>query len=330
MKLKNALLLFEDSLIGEVKEKTKRWYISFDNFDQPHGMLASLLEFFGNVLVDEIDVTELRRWRKAMYEKKTKYGGHRPEENEGLRPASKNSYLRAVKRFFNWLEEENLITYNPSRRLKFEPIGSYEPKAVGLEDFKTLLRSIGRHSRKPIRDLAITLFLFDTGCRVGGLCGLKMSDLDLKNQSAYVYEKGRGANGQGRWVFLEPPTAVVLSAYLEQRPEDLQTVFGVTENGVNQMLRRRKADGNITGPINPHSFRHGAARNWLVNGGSLPLVSQLLGHKSTLVTSMFYARWQGSELQELKKQIAPLNDGSLNNFVNQVIAVHLHHDHTTD
>ena len=326
MQLKNALLLFEESLIGEVKERTRRWYISFDNFGHAHGMLASLLHHFDDVLVEQITVTELRRWRKAMYERKTKYGGHRPEENKGLRPATKNSHLRAVKRFFNWLETERHITINPARRLKYEAIGSYEPKAVALEDFKQLLRAIGRHSRKPIRDLAITLFLFDTGCRVGGLCGLKMSDLDLKNQTAYVYEKGRGANGQGRWVFLEPPTAVVLSAYLEQRPDDLSTVFGVTENGVNQMLRRRKVDGKITGPINPHSFRHGAARNWLVNGGSLPLVSQLLGHKDTLVTSMFYARWQGSELQQLKKEIAPLNDGSLHKFVNQVIAVHLHHD----
>lgn len=326
MQLKNALLLFEESMIGEVKKKTRRWYIWFDNLGHPHGMLASLLNHFGNVLVEQIDVMELRRWRKAMYERETKYGGHRPEENEGLKTATLNSHLTAVKRFFNWLEYEGLITINPSRRLKFEPIGAYEPKAVALEDFKRLLRAIGRHSRKPIRDLAIALFLFDTGCRVGGLCGLKMSDLDLENQNAYVYEKGRGAKGNGRWVYLEPPTAVVLTAYLEQRPDDLPTVFGVTENGVNQMLRRRKVDSNISGAINPHSFRHGAARNWLMNGGSLPLVSQLLGHKSTHVTSMFYARWQGSELKELKKEIAPLNDGSLHKFVNQVIAVHLHHD----
>ena len=67
-----------------------------------------------------------------------------------------------------------------------------------------------------VRDRAVILMLFDTGCRVGGLCGLRVSDVDLERRRAVVTELG----GKVRIVFFREETAEALEAWLAVWPQD--------------------------------------------------------------------------------------------------------------
>jgi len=76
-------------------------------------------------------------------------------------------------------------------------------------------------------------------------------------------------------------------------------------NSVIQMLRRLKRRAGIQGRVNPHAFRHAFAREYIMNGGDLASVSQLMGHTQIAVTKMFYAVFRAEELREKHREFSP-------------------------
>ena len=166
MLLKDALLEFDRALYGEVSIRTREWYMRVDESGNFRGMLGSLVSELGDVKVDEITVTDLRNWRMAVFSRRIKYGKQRPEEEGELSPATKQGYIRALRRFYSWMTEEGLVENDLGKRLKLPPLPSQPPKAIEDDDLRAML--LAAQSSSP-RDLAIIYFLADTGCRCGGL-----------------------------------------------------------------------------------------------------------------------------------------------------------------
>ncbi len=310
MHLKDALLEFDNALYGEVAERTREWYMRVDESGNFGGMLGSLVSELGDVKVCEITVNDLRNWRKAVFSRRIKYGKQRPEEEGELSPATKQGYIRALRRFYSWMTEEGLVENDLGKRLKLPPLPSQPPKAIEDDDLRAML--LAAQSSSP-RDLAIIYFLADTGCRCGGLCSLTMNRLHMNEQKAEVREKGRGGHGKSRWVYFGADTHHALKTYLAERSNDkgdgvfLGRQGTLSQSGVYQIMERTAIKAGVEGRYNPHAFRHAAARNWLQSGGNLSVVSQLLGHSSVLVTSQFYARWADSELQSWHNKLTPYN-----------------------
>jgi site-specific recombinase XerD len=63
------------------------------------------------------------------------------------------------------------------------------------------------------------------------------------------------------------------------------------------MLNRRAKQAGVTGPHNPHSFRHRSAISFLLAGGDIGVLSKLMGHASVVVTICWYGRLAFAELQ---------------------------------
>lgn len=80
----------------------------------------------------------------------------------------------------------------------------------------------------------------------------------------------------------------------------------LTPNSVLQALRRRAAQAGVTGPVNPHAFRHAFARHFLLDGGDLGTLSELMGHESMEITKDYYAIFTMRELQEKHQRHSPV------------------------
>jgi site-specific recombinase XerD len=276
--------------------------------------LKPLVVFLGDVPVEGITCNDIRLYVAHLMDRPTRYADHpmHEEVEGGLSPFTVASHVRAVKRLFNWLEDEGGIKTNPTRRIKTPRPKRREPKAIGLQNFLKLLATTESGSVADLRDRAILLFLADTGCRVGGLCGLRVQDLDLGAGLAVITEKGDKA----RLVPFNPPAAEALRAWLAVRPEDQGPwVFvsvstnvrgGLTTSGVIQMLKRRAKKADVTGAVNPHAFRHFFAREFLMNGGDLATLADLLGHSSVEVTKASYAIFTVQELKEKHRRHSPV------------------------
>ncbi|MEA3337419.1 MAG: tyrosine-type recombinase/integrase [Chloroflexota bacterium] len=266
--------------------------------------LALLVDFMGDRGLEEIVVGDLRRFVAYLRGREGRYVGHpnRDQIEGGLSIASVAGYVRAVKRLFNFLYEEEIIEANPARKLRTPKPGRGEPKAITADDFVRLLDATEGDSLVNRRDRALVLFLADTGCRVGGVVNLKTSEVDITKQVARVTEKGNHT----RVVPFSRTTGRALAAWLEVRPAvAYDHVFinlgnrggaALTTNGVRQVLRRLKRRSGAKGPVNPHSFRHGFAREYLLNGGDLASLADLLGHRDVKTTWASYAIFRMDEL----------------------------------
>ena len=276
--------------------------------------LMPLLTFVGNVPVEMITVDDLQRYIADLMDPRTLYAGHPSHRQvEGtLSPFTVASHVRACRRLFNWLVEEDRIETSPMRRIRTPQPKRREPKGIIRQDFLALLETTEGGSLDDLRDRAIIFFLADTGCRVGGLCGLQVQDVNLGDRLAVLTEKGE----KTRLVPFTKTTVQAIQDWLEVRPQDKGPALFVglgnrakdtlSRNGVETMLKRRAKRAGITGPVNPHAFRHGFARDFLLDGGDLGTLADLLGHTSVLVTKEFYGIFTIQELQVKHDRHSPV------------------------
>lgn len=211
-----------------------------------------------------------------------------------------------------WSPAEGEIELNPTRRIKTPQPTQREPKAIDFQDFRALLETT--HDESPVarRDRAILLFLADTGCRVSGLCNLGVRDLDFGRRLAMVKEKG-SKSGLVPFSDLTEASLQALADHPTDRSGAL-VFFGLgnaatgrlSPNGVRQTLRRRARLAGVTGRVNPHSLRHGFAREYLLSGGALATLADLFGHSSVEVTKSCYAIFTIGELQKKHQQRSPM------------------------
>jgi site-specific recombinase XerD len=204
--------------------------------------------------------------------------------------------------------EEGVITDNPGRRIKLQHLDPQEPKAISEDDFLAILATTDAGSVADKRDRAILCLLYDSGCRVGGLCGLEIGDLDLDAMRALVTEKRR----KTRYIMFTEPTREALGAWLEVRPEvpgnwlfvglSSQKPGPLLSRGVWYMLSRRAKLAGVTGPHSPHSFRHAFAINFLLDSGDIGILSRLMGHADVGITIRWYGRFVVGQLQELHRE----------------------------
>jgi len=248
----------------------------------------------------------------SLRERQTRWGSKHPRigvQQGGLSPFSVQASVRSLKRFFNFCVEREFIkpSQNPALRLKRQRLPRTVPKEISDNDLAVLLKA-ARSSNYPERDYAILLFLAGTGCRVGGIVSLRLTDLDLERGRAIVTEKG----GKSRRVFLDKVLIDALKKWLEVRRGNCDYVF-VTKRGkqttvqtIELIIKRLARRAGVVGIVNPHSFRHRYAKRYLMNGGDLASLSRLLGHYDVSITSQYYTIFSDEELQAKQLQHSPL------------------------
>lgn len=264
--------------------------------------IERLISFFGNASLDAVTVDDLRAFLASLRSAKK-----RNAKDETLSPATVADFVRAIKIFYNWLERNEHVTPNGNiaRRLKMPRLPKSQPKSISDDDLRKII-SVARTSP---REFAIVLFLTDTGCRLGGLADLRLSNLYLEHGQAVVTEKGSNT----RTVFFGVETASALRAWLDVRKSETDFVFvsddgkRLTRWGFRAIFDRLKKRAGVKGRANPHSFRHRFARSYINQGGDLGILSDLMGHADVLVTKQAYAIFQVQELQRKHDQFSPLN-----------------------
>ena len=151
-----------------------------------------------------------------------------------------------------------------------------------------------------VRDLALIVFLYNTGARVAEALAVKVEDLSLR-RPRQVRLHGKG--GKDRMCPLWPETARTLGALLDQQgPGSTNGVVfrsarggPLTRDGVAYLLTKyfRRAARDVSSlrdrRVTPHVLRHSCAVALLQAGVDLSVIRDYLGHASVATTGRYLA-----------------------------------------
>lgn len=204
----------------------------------------------------------------------------------------------AINAFFNFLVMDDYIDINPMTKTK-RPKNKKEKPIVYLEqdEINNILNKIKAESKPQFvnRDLAIITLGVGTGIRVGALVQINVDDIDFRENTIHVIEKG----GKERYLKFGTNARNILSAWLVDRAtyfEDVDTdaLFisqhrrRLTTEGVRKFMDKY-ADGINGKHITAHTMRKSTATNAIKAGADIQTVADMLGHNSVTTTQRYAA-----------------------------------------
>ena len=230
----------------------------------------------------------------------------------------------ALRSFYKFLLRRGVVESLPIKGLILPRLEKRLPKFLTVAQLEALLEAPCEERKKlsesstraidPVpfeRDVAILETIYSCGLRISELCGLRVSDIDFREQLVRVRGKGQkerqvpigeeaiGAIQRYWALLLEPPTAdqPVFRAHTNDE--------GVISPRVVQLrLKRYLAAAGLDPKITPHKLRHSYATHLLDAGADLRSVQELLGH-AHLVTTQAYTHVSTERLKKVYDKAHP-------------------------
>jgi site-specific recombinase XerD len=117
-------------------------------------------------------------------------------DEKGLRPASLNRRLEALRRFCRWAHEQKILKSNVAAEVKLaRTVRGVRPKGLNEWEIQALLRAAGQSPHGlGKRNYALIQTMLQTGVRVSEAAHLRVADLVLHERAGSV----RVRQGKGR------------------------------------------------------------------------------------------------------------------------------------
>ncbi len=187
------------------------------------------------------------------------------KEERNLASSSVSKIIAIIKSFFNYLEEDDIILKNPSRKIRVPKKVNKIPHVMSKHEIDLIIHSIDfaplRCRKNATRDKLILTLLYYTGIRRNELLSLNWSDLNL-SRSTMIIRSGKG--NKNRLIPLHKNVSSLLDKYLGQRLPLKNNALIIGEMGkrmckcsfVNLLNRYLEISGLKKKGYSAHSFRH--------------------------------------------------------------------------
>jgi integrase/recombinase XerC/integrase/recombinase XerD len=218
--------------------------------------------------------------------------------------------VRALKAFFNWLQREG---YTAEHRLaNLRNVRTQQKIAAILteEEISRMLAACDPRTHWGARDHAILVLLLDTGLRMSEIIGLQLREVDINAGALKVLGKGN----KERIVPFGAAAQKTLWRYIHHvRPEPQHTdcVFltldggPFTRDGFRAVITRVGERAAVP-RLHPHLCRHTFATRYLINGGDVFSLQQILGH-TTLEMVRRYVRLASAHVAVQHRKFSPMD-----------------------
>lgn len=202
--------------------------------------------------------------------------------------------LAALRTAYGYFVRTGKTEQNPAESVKAPRLEKGLPEALTIPEVTALLETPDTSTPLGARDRALLELLYSSGIRAAELTGLKLSDLDLSNQSMRVFGKRR----KERVAYIGAPALQALQVYLPVRSllarGEHERLFvnarggPLTERSVQRVV---ESHARLALPhrndVSPHTLRHTFATHMLNGGADLRVVQEMMGHESLSSTQVY-------------------------------------------
>jgi integrase/recombinase XerD len=221
-----------------------------------------------------------------------------------------NNYIRNIKVFFNWMQQDGELIKNPVEKIELLKTVRRQKKGISQEEFNHLLDQFDYTTFHGYRNKIIVMLLQDTGMRIGECLELIIDSIDFKHKMILL-TKTKGM--KERYVYFSHFMQKELRQYLKvkDRHDDSELLFPTTRGtkltvqSFESQLREAGKKAGIN--IHPHQIRNNFARQYLLNGGDFYTLSRILGHTSVTVTEQAYMDLTREEIAKKYQNHSPLS-----------------------
>jgi site-specific recombinase XerD len=261
---------------------------TIQNYDH---YLTRLVDFAGDIQVEDINEELIRKWRLWL----NRLGTNTSDE---LQKTTLNYHLIALRSFLKYCAKRNIAAMVPEKielsRTKRKQVTFLTP-----EEVERLFNQPGIAALQGLRDRAILELLFSSGLRVSELVGLDRDHINLKRREFMVRGKGQ----KDRPVFVSESAAEWVQRYMDKRADTSKPLFirysgrkqvdlsgnfhRLTARSIQRMVARYAVLAGITKHVSPHTLRHSFATDLLMNGADIRSVQAMLGHSNISTTQIY-------------------------------------------
>lgn len=228
-----------------------------------------------------------------------------------FKPTSKNRKITAFRKFYNYLELNEIIDFNPTENLENLKTTKKLPKYLTEDEINKLL-NFKCKTKYDFRNKAMIELMYATGMRVSELCNLLISNVDLHNSILRTITKGNKERimpfGEIANLYLEIYINDYRDEFIKEKSSEYLFLNNkgtkITRQGFYINLEQIKKITGIKKDLNPHMIRHSFATHLLLHGADLRSVQELLGHED-IKTTEIYTHLSNKYLKDSYKAFHP-------------------------
>lgn len=246
----------------------------------------------------------LNKWRIKRYEKVIR--GQFNASDKPLRDMTKDDimtwlveiqtsklsdwtkYTRKImlRKFYRWVGKAELVDWMPISR----PKKQRDPASLLT---KEEIEEIARHTPY-FRDHLFVRLLWESGCRIAELQGLRVMDVSIDEHGCILSVNGK----TGRRVVRIVENAEMIREYITDDLKSEDKIFPMSYGCIRMMLRRASRRAKIRKKVNPHSFRFSRATYLANRGLNLFQLMKFFGWKDP-DTAQVYIRMSTGDLDKV-------------------------------
>ena len=209
---------------------------------------------------------------------------------------TRNRKVASLRKFFKYLDSNNLIQSNPMLNVVSVKTEKRIPKHLTLNESKKLLsNTLKKENKYKNRNYAILCMFINCCIRLNELVQINLTDLKLDEKTLKIHGKGN----MDRIIYLDDAVIESLNIYLSERKQiyskDRNALF--LSNRSTRISRRTVQDiikseleefNNDKNKFHTHSLRHtGATLLYNENDTDILIIKEILGHKSLASTEIY-------------------------------------------
>lgn len=174
------------------------------------------------------------------------------------------------------------------------------PEVLTKDEVRKLIDSTDN-----VKSRLIISLLYSSGVRVSELVNLKVSDINLDENTGWVR---RGKGSKDRLFAISQGLAEELREYLKERENHY--IFSkerpLTTRNIQKIIKGTKERAGINKKVTPHTLRHSFATHLLEQGTDIRIIQVLLGH-SSLSTTQLYSHVSSEMVKKVANPLDGLN-----------------------